>query len=109
MSPVSRVAASTRAATLTGSPITLNSRRPAPPTLPATTVPELSPIPNSSPCSEFVLAGDLDRGGQRLVGMIGLAPRGAEHGQQAVADELVDAAAVVVDDRHDLLEQLVDG
>lgn len=45
VSPVCRVAASTRAATLTASPITVNSNRPAPPTLPATTSPEFSPIP----------------------------------------------------------------
>ena len=37
--------------------------------------------------------------------MVGLAPGGPEHRQQPVADELVDAAAVVVDDRDDLLEQ----
>ena len=47
-SPVSRVAASTRAATLTASPTTLNSKRPPPPTLPATTGPELIPSPTLS-------------------------------------------------------------
>ncbi|OKH79104.1 hypothetical protein EB73_36525 [Mycobacterium sp. SWH-M3] len=48
LSPVWRVADSTRAATLTASPITENSSRPAPPTLPATTGPELSPMPTDS-------------------------------------------------------------
>src|ERR1019366_9552275 len=44
-SPISRVAASTRAAVLTVSPITANSTRPPPPTVPATTGPVLTPMP----------------------------------------------------------------
>ena len=47
-SDAQRVVASTRAATFTASPITLNSRRPAPPTFPATTSPVFSPMPISS-------------------------------------------------------------
>ncbi len=54
------------------------------------------------------LADDLQRCGERLVGVILLAAGSAEHRQQAVADELVDPAAVVMDDRDDLLEQPVD-
>jgi len=42
-SPVWRVAYSTRAAMLTGSPITVKSRRPPPPMVPTTTVPVLIP------------------------------------------------------------------
>ena len=44
-SPVSLVRLPTRAATLTGSPITANSSLPPPPTEPTTTEPELTPIP----------------------------------------------------------------
>ena len=54
-SPVSLVMASTLAATLTVSPITVNSRRPPPPTVPAMTGPVLIPIPirSSSPSSDL--------------------------------------------------------
>ena len=43
----SRVAVSIRAAVLTASPMTVKSRRPPPPTLPAMTVPESMPMPIS--------------------------------------------------------------
>ena len=43
--PVVRVTRSTRAAVLTGSPMTVNSSRPPPPIVPATTGPELMPTP----------------------------------------------------------------
>ncbi len=52
--------------------------------------------------------GDLQGGRQSLVGVIGLAPRRAENGEQTVTDELVDMAAMSVDDRHDRFEQPVD-
>ncbi len=48
-SPVSRVFASTRDARLTASPMTLKESLPAPPIDPATTLPELTPIPISKP------------------------------------------------------------
>src|SRR5919198_4891882 len=37
---------------------------------------------------------DLERRRERLVGVIGLAPRRAEYGEQAIADELIDVAIV---------------
>src|SRR5436305_10642961 len=40
---------------------------------------------------------DLERGGQGLVGVVGLTTWSAEHGQQPVADELVDPSAVGMD------------
>ena len=45
-------------------------------------------------------AFDLEGRGQCLVGVIGLAAGSAEDGEQAIADELVDVTAVLVDDRH---------
>ena len=49
-SPVTRVTSSTRAAVLTASPMTVNSTWPPPPTVPASTGPEFTPMPmRSSP------------------------------------------------------------
>ena len=107
----SRVAASTRAATLTASPMTEKLSRPAPPIEPATTWPVLTPTPTrSSPASPSVVdrPRDLARRADRAVGVVGERLGRAEHRQQPVALELVDVAAVAGDDRDDHLEQPVE-
>ncbi len=110
-SPVSRVAASTRAATLTASPITEKSKRPAPPTFPATTTPELRPTPTDSSPLELILhrRDDLERGNQGSIGVVRDASRSPEHSEQPIPDELVDVAGVGVDHRHDVFPEPVHG
>jgi hypothetical protein len=49
----------------------------------------------------------LGRSGERAVGVVGLRRGRAEHGQQAVAQELVDRAAMADDHGHDEGEELV--
>ena len=68
--------------------------------LPATTRPELSPIPTFS--SGLRAPARSRAPPQRLDRVVGQPVGRAEHGHQPVADELVDAPAVLVDDRHDL-------
>ena len=108
-SPVSRVAASTRAQRLTASPITLKESRPAPPIEPATTVPELTPTPTSNPPGLRLLivrASSTAHWTARSAwsGILGR----AEDREDRVAEELVDVAAVPGDDRDDALEELVE-
>ena len=110
VSPVSRVADSMRAAVLTASPITVKSSRPPPPTLPAITVPESMPMPISrSPWKRLARrARDRERRIEGQVRVVGLGRGRAEHGEQPVADELVDVAVALGDDRHHELEQAVE-
>ena len=110
VSPVSRVAASMRAAVLTASPITVKSSRPPPPTFPATTVPESMPMPISrSPWKRLARrARDRERGLEGADRRGRPAVRRTEHRQQPVADELVDVAAALGDDRDHELEQAVE-
>src|SRR5205823_5398811 len=65
---------------------------------------------NAELAGEFLLDGGrhLEGGCERLSGMVVLSARGAEDGEQAVADELIDVAAVRVDHRDDSLEQAID-
>ena len=59
------------------------------------------------PVGEFTSSTMHARRLDRALGVVGLALGRAEHGDQPVADELVDVAAVLVDARHGGLEQLV--
>ena len=95
---------------LTASPITENSNRPAPPTLPATTEPEFNPIPTDS-AAELVAhrVGDLQRGSQSPIGVVGMAPRRAENREKTVAGVLVDVATVSVNQRNNPFEEPVEG
>jgi len=110
VSPVRRLAASTRAGTLTASPITLNSNRRSLPDIPRNDVarveadPDLE-LPRGSGADGV---GDLERRRERLVRVVGLTPGSPDNRQQPVPDELVDAAAVGVDDGHGPLDQAVD-
>ena len=107
----SRVAASTRAATFTASPMTLKLSLPAPPTAPATTRPVLTPTPTRRSPASFALvdaAADLHRRAGRPPGMVGIGSGRAEHREQAVALELVDVASVARDDGHHHFEKLVE-
>ena len=108
-SPVSFVSSSTRAATLTASPISVNSSLPPPPTVPASTRPVLTPMPirSSPPKASATLAVHVACGGQRAVGVVGVVLGHAEDAEQAVADELVRVPAVRLQHRHDDLEELV--
>ena len=102
-----------RAASLTGSPITVYSKRSLAPTLPATTWPAATPMPAShSGTSSRMPLGDGAGGGQRLVLGTVQVIRGAEHGQRRITLELVDQPVVSVhlldDDREESVEQLND-
>jgi hypothetical protein len=77
------------------------------PTLPTMASPELTPIPRRISTSYFlrhVLGGRLEEvhhvlgRGERSIGVIGVRHGRAPHGHDAVADELVDGAAVPEDD-----------
>ena len=109
LSPVSRVAASTREQRLTASPITLNERRPAPPIAPGDDRAGVHPHPDlEAPGPAAVdrprhLHGAL----HRAVRMVRQPLGRAEDGEHRVADELVDVAVVAGDDRDDALEELV--
>src|SRR3954467_4614441 len=119
-SPVSRVAAPPRAAVLTGSPMTVKSRRPPPPIVPTTTRPEFTPTPTcrrplrpsrTSWAISWAAAeelGVLGGGGDGAGGVIGGALGSAEHGQQPVADELVRMAAVTQDHGDDGVIEVVE-
>ena len=97
------VSCSTRAATLTVSPIKVNSSLPPPPMVPAITTPVLIPIPiRSAPPNRLSDETVNQHGGaHRGVGMIREIIRGAEDRQGAVAEELVDMPTGVDDGRHD--------
>jgi hypothetical protein len=69
-SSVCRVAPSTRTAVFTVSPITVKSRRPPPPTVPAMTVPRV----DSDADAELVAVAQSDGGGYRKRGVSALAP-----------------------------------
>ena len=107
----SRVAASTRAATLTGSPMTEKLSLPAPPIAPATTRPAVDPDADPDPLARATLLvhgrDHLAGGADRAVGVVVVVLGRAEDRQQPVADELVDVAAVAGDDRDHDLEQPV--
>ena len=109
-SPVIRVAASTRAAVLTGSPITVKSRRPPPPIVPADDAAGVHAHADAEPAAEPPAdqPGDLPRGRDGARRVIGVALGRAEHGEQAVADELVGVPAVPEDHRDDRLVELVE-
>ena len=66
------------------------------------------PISSSPPSRSRAHAVDLERGLERASAWSRSAPGSAEHGQQAVADELVDVAAVRGDHRHGELEEAVE-
>ena len=100
---------STRAATFTGSPITVNSSFSPPPIVPAITLPELMPtpiadaaaaVPSAASASSAAAASARSAWSRSFTG----APNTPEH---PVADELVRVAAVLRQDRHDELEELV--
>ena len=104
------VSCSTRAATLTVSPIRVNSSLPAAADGSgdhhAGVDPDADPkLPAESLGDEAV---NQHSGGHRGVGMIGEVVRGAEDGQRAVAEELVDMPTGIDDGRHDDLEQRVE-
>ena len=109
-SPVSRVAASTRAAVFTTSPMTVKSRRLPPPIVPTTTRPELTPSPDPEVAAEALAyeSGDVACGSERPSGVIAVALRCAEDGQEPVADELVRVAAVSFDHRDHHLVELIE-
>ena len=109
-SPVVLVSCSTRAATLTVSPINVNSSLPPPPMVPAITTTGVDPDADPQRAAESLgdEAVDQDRGAHRGVGMIGQVVRRAEDGQRAVAEELVDVPTGIDDGGHDDLEQRVE-
>ena len=91
-------ACSRRAATLTASPVT--SVSPSPPT---TTSPVLTPIRASRPCS--AIAARISAGGSHRAQCVVLVrDRNPEDRHDRVADELLDGAAVALDDRAQILE-----
>ncbi len=91
-------ACSRRAATLTASPVT--SVSPSPPT---TTSPVLTPIRASSPCSDD-RRSHLRGGSDSAERVVLVRDRNPEDGHHRVADELLDGAAVALDDRAEILE-----
>ena len=110
VSPVVLVSCSTRAATLTVSPIKVNSSLLPPPMVPAITTPVLIPMPirSAPPNRSATRRSNHHRGGHRGVGVIRQLVRGAEDRQRAVAEELVDMPTGVDDGRHHDLEQSVE-
>ena len=108
-SPVVLVSCSTRAATLTVSPINVNSSLLAPPIVPAMTTPVLIPIPmRSSPESFCNPAMNQHRGAHRRISVSREIIRCAEHRQRAVAQELVHMPTGVNHRRHHDLEQRIE-
>ena len=99
-----------RAASLTGSPITVYSKRDSAPTLPATARPggDRRSRPRARRGSASIRSRERARGGERAAGRVVERQRRAEHGQRRVALELVDPAAVVLDDLDDDAEELVE-
>ena len=91
-------ACSSRAATLTASPVT--SVSPSPPT---TTSPVLMPSRASSPCSAIACA-HLRRRSDGAERVVLVRDRNPEHRHDRVACELLDAAAVALEDRPQVLE-----
>ena len=91
-----RAACSSRAPTLTASPVTneLPSRG-----RPTTTSPVLTPMRSASPVAEQLAQPLLhrERRVQRALGVVLLRGRGAERGHHGVADELLDRAAGALD------------
>ncbi len=108
-SPVSRVAASTRAAVFTGSPMTVKSRRPPPPMVPTSTRPEFTPTPTRrSPTDPLAdKLGDLTSGRHGASGMVGITFGDTKYRHQAIADELGHVSTVAIDHRHDHAVELV--
>ena len=96
-------------ASLTGSPITVYSKRACAPIWPAIARPAETPMPNSaSPMHRQQFVVQLPRGGQRRTGGVGVLDRRAEDGQRGVALELVDEPAVAANGVHDHPEELVE-
>src|SRR5215471_2230580 len=102
--PNSLFSASMRNATFTTSPITVYSLRSADPTLPMMAGPACKAMPirvgamrplEMRPSSSSMI---LTRGGQSICGVgAGVRQRGAEHGEEPVAEKLVYDAVVLVD------------
>ena len=111
LSPVSRVSASTRAATLTASPMTLKLSLPAAADRAGHDLARVEPDPDleaSAPPLAVDEPIDLERRAHRPIGVVGDDLRGPEDRHQAVALELVDVAALGRDRRDDDLEERVE-
>ena len=82
-SPVSRVAASTRAAVFTGSPMTVKSRRPPPPIVPDDDAARVHADSDAQPAAQALAdeLGDLARGRDRAGRVIRVALGSPEHGR----------------------------
>ncbi len=108
--PCSSLASSVRrAASLTGSPMTVYSNRACAPMCPAMARPAETPIPNSvSPRTRDQVVVQLTRRGQRGTAGVGMLDRRAEDAQRRVTLELVDEPAVTVDGVDDNAEELVE-
>ena len=78
--------------------------------VPAITTPVLIPMPIRKLAAESLgdQAVNQHRGAHRGIGVIGEVVRGAEDGQGAVAEELVDVPTGIDDGGHDDLEQRVE-
>ena len=88
------------------SPITAKLRRPTAPTLPTTAVPVLTPArkigqPGWVAAIDRPAATIASGGPRRAIGVVGLLGRRVEGRHDPVAGELLDHAAVRIDDRHD--------
>ena len=95
--PCGGAPACSRAAVLTASPITVNSRRPSGPTGAKMTSPVLTPTRTCSPpksaASSDGAALDLERRPHRPLGVVLVSDRRPEHRHQRVADDLVHGAS----------------
>ena len=89
--------------------MTPRSKRLPPPIVPTMTSPELTPTltRQRSPKCASTAATIAPRGVDAAVGVVGQRLGRAEHGQHPVAEELVHAAAVLLDHRHGDAEELV--